>query len=231
MRQCVVPAVSNIWNLTNAISQVLAAIGTIGAVVLALFLQVVIVRRRRPELFLDFSDSLHREDVLLMDQDADFDAYIRMKVRSKRGRRTAKNVEVLLLRLERPANAPWRGVVPSLQLKWSDVPFRNVDIPAGSWRRFDLVQYWAEKNRPKRRILLPALNRPYDRFPPSQRHHLVDTGTYSLFLAITGDEIDTKVYTVSFHFKPAPATNAKKLLSQITQIEWHELSVKELDEL
>jgi len=142
----------------SVIAEIFGAIGTVGAVVVALFLQHFNVRRARPKLSVEFSAQLFDEDMALVDLDHP-NLFIRLKVWTERGRDVARNTQVLLLRIDRPVNNSPAPVVPSRNLKWADTPSEKLDIPAGIWRRVDFLNLWVEKDTPEPHCLLPMLYR------------------------------------------------------------------------
>jgi hypothetical protein len=207
-------------NTATQIAEIFAAVGTLAAVVLALFLQVIIVARRRPSLSLQFSPDESQGDIVTTDWADDFNLWIQLKVHATSGRNTARNVQVMVLRVVRPSVSGTDETVPSRVLKWSDSPTVAVDIPSGTWRRVDLVRYYkAKKPKSEPALLFPAFNpQLVAQFPPSPRHHLTESGRYVFELAISADEINAIGYWVAFDFSPAPVNDTNDMKSQIANI-------------
>lgn len=116
-------------------AEVLAAIGTVGAVALALFLQVYLANRRRPRLNLSFSKDLTEEDWVPAEFPDHFDLLIRVRVNGQSGRDTAHNCQAVLLRVARPHADEYRAAVANRPLQWTDASTDTLSIHAGGWRR------------------------------------------------------------------------------------------------
>jgi hypothetical protein len=157
----------------SVVANVFGAVGTVGAVIVALFLQYFNVRRARPKLSVEFSDQPHDEDIAPVDLDRP-NLFIRLKVRAERGREVARSVQVLLLRIDRPASALPAPVVPSRNLKWADTPNEKLDIPAGIWRRVDFLNLWVAPEASETHSMLPMLYQYDETWPPHSRHFLRD---------------------------------------------------------
>jgi hypothetical protein len=198
----------------SGVANLFSAIGTVGAVVVALFLQHFNIRRARPRLSLGFSDELYDEDVVLVDLDNP-NLFIRLKVWADRGRDVARNVQVLLLRIDRPVNTAPTPAVPSRNLKWADTPNEKLDVPAGIWRRVDFLNLWADKTAPDAHSLLPMLYQYDEQWPPNSRHFLRDPGTYRATLAVVADNADSTFWAVDFHYAPGPVGKLVDLCSQL----------------
>jgi len=118
------------------VASYIAALGTVSAAVLALFLQVFLVNKQRPQLQLTLSDDIDDEDVVLHELDRSFDHYLRVKVWAQPKRKSANRVRGLLVRATRPKEAG-----DTSTRKISDGPFKwsgsdsieNVDIAPGTW--------------------------------------------------------------------------------------------------
>src|SRR5258707_1014170 len=129
----------------NTISNVFSAIGTVGAVLVALFLQVFLVWWRAPRLTLSFDPSPADDDIALVDWD-DFVMALRVKVHNANGKATASGTQVLLERIVMPPQEKI-NTIQSRNLAWSDdVPGDTVPIPGGTWRRVDTL--FVVVNRP-----------------------------------------------------------------------------------
>ena len=118
-----------------------AAVGTVSAVVFALWFQWWRARQRRPRLTLAFDDAADRANVeQVVDSPQQPELYrshwIRPRVMNKRGRDSAEDVEVLLVGVNAHDDEPGTSSEPpserlleGLPLKWSEAsprrpPFR-----------------------------------------------------------------------------------------------------------
>jgi hypothetical protein len=206
-------------NLTLAIASVGAAIATVAAVILALYLQIYLVRSRRPVLSLSVSLDPNDEDVVALISPESCGLWIRVRVSARSGRSTAKNVRVRLMQATRPSAGKNIPPVPAREFSWADSSESHVEIPAASWRRFDFLRYWVELRGEKRRILLPVFQHHRSPFPHNERHWLNDPGMYRLVLSLTADDIDATVWEISFIHAPDTSGAETDLLSSITQLE------------
>lgn len=218
---------ANIQGWIETSSALVAAVGTIAAVVVALFLQYVLTLRQRPKLYLSFSSDRESEDIVGHDRREMSRAFIRFKVHAATGRSTAHNVEVFLMRARRPASAIVRRPVPDRPFKWvGRGTSPKIDIPSGAWRRFDLLHYRIEHEGERRQLLTPALIQEDGidpmTLPPDYHWYLKDPGTYEFELSLTADGIDATEWTVRFDFAPAPASNADEMITHITNLAWSE---------
>jgi hypothetical protein len=202
----------------SVIANIFSALGTVGAVVVALFLQHFNVRRARPKLRLEFSPELHDEDMALVELDQP-NLFVRLKIWAHSGRDAARNVQVLLLRMERPATTEPAPVIPSRNLKWSDTPNEKLDIPPGIWRRVDFLNMWAEPDRDDGHVLLPMLYQYDEPWPPHPRHFLRDPGRYRAILAIVADNTDSTFWAVAFDYEPRPVKELADLCQQLRVVD------------
>jgi hypothetical protein len=127
--------------VAELIASYMEAIGTVAAVILALFLQVVLIRLKRPRLYMTLSSSLGEEDVVIYQEQAQFNCWIRCKVWAAKGRRPARNAEVFVQRVIRPDSASNTRVAPGGTLQWTSAESVHVSIPSGTWRRVDLLRH------------------------------------------------------------------------------------------
>ena len=197
----------------QSIATLISAIGTVAAVVLALFLQVVIVRKRRPRLTLELAGSLEDDDLAYVEEYSskgvdpvtektprNLNLHVRPKVRNAFGKDTAKNVQVALLRVR--GGAPDDSTVPSRPIAWSDIPDERINIPSGSWNRIDLLNFWRKLDSSDKDTgpLLSLGVRGYGRdpWPPAMRQRLTQGIEYALDLVLTADNCDATFWTFTF---------------------------------
>jgi hypothetical protein len=95
----------NAAGTAELVASYIAALGTISAVVLALFLQVFLVGKQRPQLQVTLSDDFDDEDIVLLEFDHSFEYYLRVKIWAQPKRRSANRVRGLLLMATRPEQA------------------------------------------------------------------------------------------------------------------------------
>lgn len=210
-------------NLVLTISSVSAAVATVAAVILALYLQIYLVRSRRPVLALSVSLDPAYEDVVSLQYADSCELWIRVKVSARPGRSTAKNVRVRLLQAIRPPESKNTVAVAAREFEWSESTEAQVEIPSASWRRFDLLRYWVELKGDKRRVLIPVFRYHRTRFPHTERHWLNEPGMYRLILSVSADDIDAAVWEFSFVHTPGTSTVATDLLNQISQFEYRKM--------
>jgi hypothetical protein len=215
------------------IAALIGAIGTVAAVLLALFLQVILVRLRRPVLRVEFSADPGDEDMEALDVENRSEYWIHAKVWNQNKRASAKNVEATLLRVKRPAEALNKRVVPVGPLKWTELPHTRVEIASGTWRRVDLLAYRiirpvpsSARTAPQLRRLWDALRHDHGHYPsttpilmmatmtaitrpqishrqPSRRHHLDDSGYYEADFVLSCDDAEPSFWRLSFTYLPA----------------------------
>jgi hypothetical protein len=201
--------------LVRTVLTAVSVLATVAAVLLALFLQWWRVEKRRPVLRLTFSDDLKKEDLAPLDFEDRLELWVRLKVRARPKKATARNVEVLLLRVHRPPNAEYLGLVPSRQLAWADTPNERPSIPAGTWRRVDVLKLVARLDGAGPPVLAPALKEYDDVAGPQasrysgERYHLTDEGDYAFDLALTADEMESTWWHLTFSYTSPSETVLK----------------------
>lgn len=196
----------------------LEAGGTVAAVLLALFLQVLLVHRRRPELIVGVEPDDASEDLVHFegfDRTRYSECYLRMKVSVEPGKNSATGTRVMLLKVHRPRGVDENLIVPDALFKWSGPSFaEDTIIPPGVWRRLDVLRYRTEFGPEAAEhgdaILAPALNRPgntvdNDRttWPPSARNRLRTDGWYAIDVAAACNEGDATFWRLRFYLHTA----------------------------
>lgn len=127
--------------IIGTVAAILAAAGTLAAVILALYLQYWQDRRTRPSLSLHFDPST--ADISIVDRPPWVEVWVRFRVANARGRKTARRVSVLALNVRRlDGGAVSRDTIPVRELSWSDVERGDMDIPPGVERRIDVVNVY-----------------------------------------------------------------------------------------
>jgi hypothetical protein len=135
------------WLRTGA--ALLGAVGTVLAVILALWLQWFRIERRRPSLTLDFDPTLDRVNVPQRadapQEPRDYRSHwVRPRVTNERDGDSAVDVEVVLVRVEARDSETGRSSqrehnLEGLSLKWSEVKAEKATLPPGVTRHIDLV--------------------------------------------------------------------------------------------
>lgn len=125
---------------SQLLANYLEAIGTIGAVVVALFTQVYLVWRKRPQLTIkspagDPSPESAEDFVVIRSAEgADekiVEFFVRLRVCAKVGKRTTRNVQARVTQVRR-LDGPHDRVIPSGPLIWSSIGSTPQSILSGS---------------------------------------------------------------------------------------------------
>lgn len=194
-----------------------AAVGTLLAVVVALYSTTWRDWRRRPELSLDFANETEKRGLMFSydGRDDDDDAFvflITLRVTNRQGRRTADDVEVLL-------SAWWTGEDgdPYQTLDHRPLPYvdtvrdgahvTQLSIPAGVSRRVEFLklgpaaalrvvlgQDWVSQTKPGAIFAAPPYGEDYD-------HWVHDHLPYRVQLIVTARDIDAVSYTTTLSLK------------------------------
>jgi hypothetical protein len=196
----------------DAVREWLIAAGTIGAVVVALYVGVIRERLRRPSLSLHF-DGPDEEDAVIVQSLSQMatmagrtpidTAYLRLRVRNKEGRNTAEDVEVLVERVRElaprignpPAPPPTLGNWP---LPWSlsSPTTTRLSIPPGVERHVDLAHVYRDAAATRGATPLIHDIRPE---PTMGRHHL-HFGKTEIRLIVSARNADSRGYEVVVAF-------------------------------
>lgn len=184
-----------------------AALGTIGAVAVALYVGVVREWRRRPRLSLHFSE-LYPSDQIVAGVDVaggatTSGAYMRLRVRNGPGKHAAEDVEVIVLEV-RPLPEKERGGRPSFRralalgdqnLVWSgSLPTATrFTIPPGLERHVDFVHVIRlTGSLPLRLSVHPE--------PVDRRNLIHHRGPLEVRLAVAARNADAHRYSVTVSF-------------------------------
>lgn len=214
-------------NTAQLVATYIGAIGTIGAVVLALFLNVIRERLRRPRLTVSKPSTEHGDLVWFEGEPLKpgsgrkdyYECYLRLRVHATAKRDTARSTRALLWKVERPERDP-RLEVPDYLLKWSGPSFDEaVAIPPGMFRRLDLLRYRKDEDD---MFLTPALLRDQNTGTgarPSARNRL-NTGPHILKFIVSCDGgIGWELRFTHSPPDPEAITSAKQLADSIGN--WH----------
>jgi hypothetical protein len=198
------------WRLSNFLMTsfaLLTAIGTIGAVVAAVWLQGLRANRLRPSLSLQFNFKTH-DVVMNLDPPR---LYVRFTVINGAGRHTAARVECWVIGVQEHDTVPtssrnvrWKTkVFPSLRrLKWAGLPQETLErLPPSLPRRVDVMEVRTPVSADDQLVLwVPYLSEQHGRALPP--------GTYRLILALVAHNIDTTYWETTISLKPQTAKAA-----------------------
>jgi len=181
-----------------AVASLLAAFGTVAAVLIAVHRDWWVEKRRRPKLTISFDPANRVEnlDLVTVGPAHDLVHWIRPRVSNARGCRSAEKVEVFLLRCEqrRPKHA--RTPVNERPLSWSGV--REPDdvtritrtvIPPGVTRHIDLLSIQKEKGEAKATLRVVPV--------PREERHKFRRGEFDIELILAAQDVDAVRYTGS----------------------------------
>jgi hypothetical protein len=182
---------------------VAVAIGTIGAVVYALFRDLFVTPRRRPRLDLRF-DRIGNDQVILGTAGGSDAAHVRLRVANGPGKDTADDVVVMVTefrRLSDSAGTMAEAKPIRLPLTWSgsSPPLTVASVHPGSERHIDLLHVdwpardeidialkWSE-NVPLQLDLTPK---------PAGGQDILESGTYEIVVEIRARNADTIGYVI-----------------------------------
>lgn len=186
----------------------LTAVGTVAAVVVAVFLQAWIswrARGRRPKLSLSFDRFAYAWERQL---DATEIRYLRLAVTNARGKHAAEEVEVLVLKID--GGPRGSGVVDrwftNAALRWpnlrlADPPRVTVSpdatryVDVGCWRQ-------SSENQLPRFLFELALD-----MKPHSEKHLLEPGEYKIEMAVVPRNADSTRWIVTLSFESAADDN------------------------
>jgi hypothetical protein len=182
---------------------VAVAIGTIGAVVYALFRDVFLIPRRRPKLDLRF-DHVGNDQVIVATATGFEAAYVRLRVANGAGKDTADDVVVMVTEVRRlpdsqEATAEVRPI--GLPLAWSGTspPLTVSSVHPGSQRHVDLLHVdWPARDEVEiARKWSETVPLQLDLTPkPAGGQDILQSGTYEISVEIRARNADVICYTV-----------------------------------
>lgn len=194
---------------------VLTAVGTVGAVIVAVGLQVWLSskqRRSRPQLTLHFDSHMKTQETNPV-TGAQMD-YLRLAVSNAQGKDTAADVEVLVLEIEElaagPAGSGGRRVwLANTALGWANsldiVP--RMTIPPGATRYID-VGRWLQLQGPAPELSLVLSVVP----EPGSNRHILSSGRWRLRLAATLRNGDATFWDAEVRYDEAFAAGLVQLV-------------------
>ena len=216
----------------SLVASYLEAVGTIAAVLVALFLQVVLVRLRKPEL--DVRMSVNREDgnVEAWNTRENFAVcFFTVRVHARRERDAATHVRAFLVKVVRPSSAAGVGAFPSAPLDWTrNTGDEYISIPSGTWRRLTLLMYRGSKDS-EPEFLMPTTTLPLQA-PHHARFLLSEEGPYKLIFEISADGVKPTFWCLSFNHVNVHVEDARDLLlARVQNIACVKLTSDEAGEL
>jgi hypothetical protein len=178
------------------------AVGTLGAVLYALFRDLFVTPRRRPKLNLRF-DRSGNDQIIVGTAGGDEAAYVRLRVANQRGRDTADEVVVVVTELRRldsesastevrPIGLPltWSGTTPPLTVAAVHPGSgRHVDLLHVDWpgrEEIDIAKKWTD-TMPVQLDLTPR---------PAGGQDLLHSGAYELSVEVRARNADAICYVV-----------------------------------
>ncbi len=202
---------------SQLIANYLEAFGTIGAVIVALFVHVYLAWRKRPHLTIaspvaDTSPESAEDFVVIRGADgADkkiVEFWVRLRVCARAGKRTARNVQARVAQVRR-LDGPQDRVVPSGPLIWSSVGPAPQSILSGSWLRLDVLRYRIEHPIYRRQLEVEV---GYE-FDPKDIQTVLGNGRYALDFLLGADDIDTSHWRLTFEHNANPLAETDEDLS------------------
>lgn len=190
------------------IISLLESLGTVAAVLVALFTQVYLVRARRPSLTMTFSDNPAMEDIVITrSPDGDvIELWIRLRVEARSRRRTAREAQVRLVKVKRSPQDTNRQGVPSGPMIWSSTGPQPQSILSGMWLRVDVLRYRVRSpGYPDHQLEVEV---GFEFSPKNTQSVLGAEGEYELVMLLGADDGDTTAWAFIFNHHPDP--EAKK---------------------
>jgi hypothetical protein len=174
----------------------LDGIGSFGALLVAVYVGVIVGVIGRPSLSLRFHPVEGLGDAVvvgysLSEEEKTDAAYVRLRVGNSKWRRTAENVEVLLLAIDRadkPAPSPNLSDFP---LTWSSTEATIRSIAPDHERHIDLCHVLESNPAGSSRRLVMDVHP----IPADDRHELAP-GRYLLWLAVTASNAAAKRFSI-----------------------------------
>lgn len=184
---------------------VVAALGTVGAVVYALYRDLILANRRRPRLDLLFDPTGVADQVIVGTAGGGTAAYVRLRVANEKGKDSADEVQVIVTDV-RPQDGSQEPTPVGLPLVWvgSLPPVTEASVHPGVERYIDLTHAnWpapadelavAEKYTGTTPLEL-------DVYPkPAGGQHILFAGKYAVRLEIVARNADATAYEIALEW-------------------------------
>jgi hypothetical protein len=184
------------------IISLLESLATVAAVLVALFTQVYLVRARRPSLTMTISNDAAMEDVVVIrSPDGNtVELWIRLRVEAKSKRRTAREAQVRLVKVKRPARDASCQIVPSGPMTWSSTGPQPQSILSGMWLRVDVLRYRVRSPGYADHQLEVEVG--YEFSPKDRQSVLNEEGEYEIVMLLGADDGDTTTWAFIFNHHP-----------------------------
>jgi hypothetical protein len=206
-------------DLSMQIAAWLQGIGTVAAVVLALFLQVFLVWLRRPKVRLEVSLDIRDQDLVTASRPEreHYVCWLRARIFVSGRTHSAINAEVVVQDWRSPADqgAPFAH---GNSLRWANSRDELVRIPSGTWRRFDLICWMASSTVAAEPLLWIAL-RHAKTYPPPSWFQLREAGIYEIDLMVVADNMKPSRWSFRFTYNPAMVENLDDLRDAVKDVE------------
>jgi len=210
-------AVEQSLPFASSAAEWLTAVGTLLAVVVAVGLQGWLdfrAKRRRPLLTLRFDEHKYQEE-----NNPETGAgipYLRLAVTNARGKETARDVEILLLRVDEVGGGGVKRWLVNPAFAWANSldPMPRMTIPPGVTRYVD-IGCWVRSSG----LILKLCVKPE---PGSGRHHL-PPGRYRLLLSVTARNADATTWSAELSFdEPIPKNLSASVTKNHSHTAWRE---------
>lgn len=208
----------------ETLSSYLEAAGTVAAVIVALFIQVYLVWRRRPDLSLSISEDRDSEDNVVVRLEGHdppiIEFWVRAKVAVRNGRDAADGVKVIVAKAERPAWDPIKKVIPSGHpLAWSSIGGAAQTILPGTWLRVDVLRYRIQCPQYPRQVEMAVTPGSHGFDNKDLQRVLGADGQYSITVLLGGRNCKTSTWKISFHhLADTAAETDEEIMNQIRNI-------------
>jgi hypothetical protein len=205
-------------DLSTEIAAWLQGVGTVAAVIVALFLEVFLVWWRRPRFDFTVSSDPRDRDITQASrpQDDYHVCWLRGKVHVAEGKRPATNTEVIVQDWRSPGDQD----VPFAHgnsLRWANSDAEVVRIASGTWRRVDLLAWMAGISEAGMPVLWISLQQARH-YPPRPWYHLTEAGLYELDLVIVADNSITSRWCLSFRYSPRVVESLDDLRESVRDV-------------
>jgi hypothetical protein len=238
-------AVSLAQGTGELIASYVEAVGTISAVVVALFIQFYLVEKRRPALVVTLDESLEDRDLAVVDGHSKIvraaelnesgekleyhEFYLRIKVWALPKRRSATGVQAAIVQGRRTNGGDTRLAGPEGLLKWSGPTYNeSVNIAPGTSQRVDVLRY-GQIGPDESPVLIPVINRPghTTHFPPNPTSRYSESGTYRIEIVVSCNDAEPVFSELAFNLI-VPQDNprvddARELMNRVTLIDFRSI--------
>jgi hypothetical protein len=190
----------------------MGAIGTVAAVIVALFLPGWLRARLRPVVTLHFDPAT--DDIALHERPPWVGVWIRLRVKNRPGRETARKVRVIVSDVEPEAGSQLpKNTLALRELSWSEIAAGELDVPAGMERRIDVAH--VDKKRADREGMdrpWPDLGLGLAMWPRKYNgRDYLGEGAFKISLAVAGDNFDAADWEVRISFDRTGLSNRSSL--------------------